>query len=135
MRLCSVVVLGLCKATWGKDVPQHEGQRGYFAEQGGAQIPQQPLRILCCTRSELEGSCALSQEFSWKLFTQSPICFTLCWMLWEMPKIKTPIQVLERKFLRGGTNQWTPVPVGSSWKFTISHYFYSETIQRNKANG
>ena len=81
----------------------------------GAQTPQQPLGILCCTRSELKGGCALSQEFSGELFTQSPICFTLCWMLWETPKIKTPIQVLERKFLGCATNQQTPVPVGSSW--------------------
>ena len=118
MSSCSVVVLGLCKATWGKDVPQHGGQRGCSAEQGELRPPSSPSESCAAIDLNLREVVLSVMNFPGYSSLNHPFVLHDGGCCWEMPKIKTPIQVLERKFLGGGTNQWTPVPVGSSWKFS-----------------
>lgn len=49
----SVLVAGLCEATWGEDFWQHEVQKESHTNRQGTQTLQWPLGSLCHRKSEL----------------------------------------------------------------------------------
>lgn len=78
----SVVVLGLCEATWGEEFPQHEGQRGRLAKHWGAQTPSSPSEACATEDLNLEEVVLSVRTFHGNSFTRSCIRLTVCWMLW-----------------------------------------------------
>ena len=93
----SVVVAGLCKATWGEDFRQHEVWEESHTKPSGHPRPYSgPSESCAAGNLNSEKKRALGHKFLWNSFTQPPICFTVCWLWWIMPQIKTPVHVLKR---------------------------------------